>query len=84
MYDQINEIIEVFVNFKKDNIVPKFFIWRRKMYKIGKVHLVHISKNGSQILYHFSVTDDCNLNYFQLAFNTCTLTWILEILYYSG
>lgn len=79
MYDNINEPIEVVVSFKKGNVVPKFFFWRRKIYKVDKVHLVHTSKVGSQTLYHFSVTDKAN--YFQLVFNPVTLTWVLATLY---
>jgi hypothetical protein len=79
MYDNINEPIDVIVSFKKNEVVPKFFNWRRKIYKITKVHLVHASKAGTQTLYHFSVTDETN--YFQLVFNPFTLTWILATIY---
>jgi len=82
MYDQINEPIEVVVNFKSNEIIPKFFSWRRKIYKVAKVHLVHTSKVGNQILYHFSVTDETN--YFQLVFNPFNLSWMLETLYNNG
>ena len=81
MYDDINEPIEVVASFKKNEVIPKFFVWRRKMYKVVKVHLVHTSKIGNQIVYHFSVTDEAN--YFQLVFNPFTLTWILATLYNS-
>lgn len=82
MYDQINEPIEVIVSFKKNEIIPRFFRWRRKIYKVAKVHLVHTSQVGCQTLYHFSVTDEAN--YFQLVFNPFNLTWILETLYNDG
>jgi len=81
MYDNINEPIEVVASFKDNEVIPKFFYWRRKMYKVIKVHLVHTSKIGNQILYHFSVTDEAN--YFQLVFNPFTLTWVLATLYNS-
>ncbi len=79
MYDQINEPIEVVASFKQNEIIPKFFVWRRKMYKVEKVHLVHTSRTGKELLYHFSITDKAN--YFQLIFNPFTLTWILASLY---
>ena len=82
MYDQINEPIEVIVSFKKNEIIPKVFSWRRKIYKVVKVHLVHTSRAGNQILYHFSVTDEAN--YFQLVFNPFNLSWMLETLYNNG
>ncbi len=81
MYEQINEPIEVVASFKKNEIVPKFFSWRHKVYQVEKVHLVHTSRVGHQILYHFSVTD--NANYFQLVFNPFTLSWLLTTLYHN-
>lgn len=82
MYENINEPIEAVISFKKNGVVPKFFSWRNKWYQVEKVHLVHTSQNGSQILYHFSVTDKANC--FQLTFNPFTLSWILATLYNNG
>lgn len=82
MYENINESIETVVSFKKNGVVPKFFSWRNKLYKVEKVHLVHTSQNGRQTLYHFSVTD--KVNYFQLVFNPFTLSWVLASLYNNG
>lgn len=82
MYDNINEPIEVVASFKKNEVVPRFFSWRHKIYKVAQVHLVHTSKIGNQILYHFSVTDKAN--YFQLTFNPFTLSWALATLYSNG
>lgn len=82
MHDQINEPIEVIASFKKADIVPRLFVWRRKMYKIDKVHLVHTSQIGREMIYHFSVTDSAN--YFQLAFNPFNLSWMLETIYSEG
>ncbi|MBT3689781.1 hypothetical protein HOE31_04050 [bacterium] len=82
MYDKINESIEVVASFKKSEIFPKFFSWRRKIYKVDKVHFIHTSQNGKGLLYHFSVTD--KVNYFQLIFNPLTLTWTLSTMYNNG
>jgi len=82
MYENINEPIEAVISFKKNEVVPKFFSWRDKIYQVEKVHLVHTSQNGRQTLYHFSVTDKAN--YFQLTFNPFTLSWILTSLYHQG
>ncbi|MFA6304945.1 MAG: hypothetical protein WCV73_00455 [Patescibacteria group bacterium] len=82
MNDQINEPIEVIASFKKDGLIPHSFSWRRKIYKIDKVHLVHTSQAGRALIYHFSVTDAAN--YFQLAFNPFNLSWVLETVYSEG
>ena len=82
MQEQLDEIIEAVVSFKRSSITPAFFKWRDKLYKINKVHLVHTSREGSQMLYHFSVSD--NANYFQLTFNPYNLTWRITALYNEG
>jgi len=82
MNDNLNEPIEVVVSFKGNEIVPKFFKWRNKFYQIAKVHLVHTSRIGQQLLYHFSVSDAAN--YFQLTFNSFNLSWRLTAIYNQG
>jgi hypothetical protein len=79
MSDIINEPVEVIVSFKQNEIIPKVLIWRRKMYKIVRVHSVDISYNGSRAFYHFSVTDA--IHYFRLSFNPYNLIWTLDRLY---
>lgn len=73
--EKLDELIEVIVSFKKSEVVPQFFRWRNKIYKVNKVHLVHLSRIGRELLYHFSVSDSAN--YFQLTFNSYNLSWRL-------
>ncbi len=82
MFEKINEPIEVMVKFYKREVVPTFFRWRKKTYKIEKVNLVHHEGHGEDKKYYFSVSD--NANFFRLAFSTRDLGWQLEELYYES
>ncbi len=76
MYKPIHEPIEVLVSFGQSNISPLFFRWGNRQYKIKKVNMVHIERQGRAKLFHFSVTDETN--YFKLTFNGETLQWMLS------
>lgn len=82
MYEEVNETVEVLVGFFKKQVRPLAFRWRNKKYTVNKVNLVHVSQEGKNKVYYFSVTDDTN--YFKLRFNTESLDWKLAELYYSG
>lgn len=75
---EILEPIDVWVFFKGSSIQPWCFFWHGRQIKIDKVNLVHISKNGGSLLYHFSVTS--NGNFYRLKFDTNKLNWILEMM----
>ena len=66
----------------KKQVIPLFFKWRNKTYKIEKINLVHKERDGNDKIYYFSVSD--NANYFRLAFFTRDLSWRIEELYYEG
>jgi hypothetical protein len=79
MHEKINESVEVLVEFDKQRVMPTFFKWRSKTYKIEKLNLVHKEKLGGDKIYYFSVSD--SLNFFRLAFFTRDLSWKLEEVY---
>jgi hypothetical protein len=85
MYEKINEPIEVLVKFNPSassgQVVPAFFKWRAKTYRVEKVNLVHKERRGNDKIYYSSVSD--NANFFRLAFSTGDLSWKLEELYYD-
>lgn len=73
---QIQEPIDVWVLFKKNLIQPWCFFWHGRQIKIEKINLVHTSKEGSILLYHFSASSGGN--FYRLKFNTGTMDWTLE------
>jgi hypothetical protein len=75
LYD-LSEPINVWVFFKKSAIKPHTFFWNKRQIKIDSINLVHSSKNGSSVFYHFAVSSGGN--FYQLRFDTKDLKWFLE------
>lgn len=73
---EILEPIDVWVFFKGSIVQPWCFFWRKRQIKIDKVNLVHTSKNGTLVFYHFSVSSGGN--FYRLRFDINKLNWILE------
>ncbi len=73
---EILEPVNVWVLFKGTLIQPHFFFWRGRQIKVDKVNLVHTSKDGTNIFYHFSVSS--GENFYRLKFETKSLKWFLE------
>ncbi len=55
---------------------PSYFIWHGKQIKIDKINLVHTSKDGGSVFYHFSVSSKDN--FYRLKFDTNKMNWTLE------
>ncbi len=82
MLEKLDEPIDIIVSFKSQKVMPAFFKWREKTYKIEKINLVHKERDGNDKIYYFSVSD--NANFFRLAFFTRDLSWRIEELFYEG
>ena len=76
MLEKVNEPVEVLVKFNRQKVLPTFFKWRQKTYKVEKINMVHKKRSGNDKIYYFSVSD--NANWFRLAFFTGDLSWKLE------
>jgi len=70
------EPVNVWVYFKQNQVLPHIFFWRKRRLKVEKVNLVHTSRNGACIFYHFSVSSGSN--FYRLRFDTTKLNWFLE------
>jgi hypothetical protein len=81
MLEKLNDKIDVIVSFKESKVLPEFFKWKNKIYRIEKLNLVHKERDGNDKIYYFSVSD--NANYFRLAFFTRDLSWRLQELFYE-
>lgn len=73
---EILEPVNVWVFFKKTAIEPYLFFWKDRQIKIDTVNLVHTSKNGDSLSYHFSVS--AGGNFYRLRFDLKNLKWFLE------
>ncbi len=73
---EVSEPINVWVLFKGSLIEPWCFFWKNRQIKVDKINLVHTSKEGTNILYHFSISSGGN--FYRLKFDTKGLKWFLE------
>jgi len=73
---EIQEPIDVWVLFRKNQIQPSVFFWHGRQIKVDKINLVHTSKVGSNIFYHFSVSSGGN--FYRLKFDSNKMRWFLE------
>ena len=72
----VNEGVNVWVLFKGSSVQPWCFFWKNRQIKVDKINLVHTSKMGSNLFYHFSVSS--NGNFYRLKFDAGKLKWFLE------
>lgn len=76
----INESVSVDLlsNHITKKVFPWVVSWRGRKYRITKVGLHHMIREGRVLMHVFSVTD--GVIFFKLVFNTEQLTWqLLEI-----
>lgn len=73
---EVNESIDVWVLFKKNLITPHSFFWHGRQIKIEKINLIHTSKNGATVFYHFSVSSGGN--FYRLRLDSGKMNWTLE------
>lgn len=73
---EIQEPIDVWVLFRKNQIQPAVFFWHGRQIKVDKINLVHTSKEGGNLFYHFSVSSAGN--FYKLKLDQRNLKWFLE------
>lgn len=79
MYTVINEQILVGAIFSTGRIVPRFFIWNNRRYRVDEVTYFWRSKVGSVAILHFAVTS-CDSVY-EISYNLKTSRWYIEKVY---
>lgn len=72
---EINEPVNVWVLFKGNSIEPWCFFWKKRQIKVDKINLVHTTKQGNSIKYHFSVSSGGN--FYELAMQLPGCAWHL-------
>jgi hypothetical protein len=77
MLELADEKINVWVFFKGASIKPFIFFWKGRKIKIESINLVHTSKDGDKLFYHFSVSSGGN--YYSLKFDPKDLKWFLVV-----
>lgn len=72
---KIDEQIRVVVAFDSRKVIPIWFRWRNRYYKVQAVNFTWTSDLGLAKLRHYSVTD--GVNAYELCFNSESLEWTL-------
>ena len=75
----IDEEIRVGVAFDNRKVLPTWFRWRNRYYKVRAVNFTWNSNRGAAELHHYAVTDGTNT--YELCFNSRTLEWTLGRVY---
>lgn len=73
---ELSDPIDVWVLFRQNKIQPTVFFWHGRRIKIDKINLMHTSKDGANLFYHFSVSG--NNNFYRITFDLGKLKWVLE------
>lgn len=73
---QLLEPIQVWAFFEKGIIKPHIFFWNKRQIKVEKINLVHTTRNGDHLDYHFSISSGGN--FYRLGFSPNELKWFLE------
>jgi hypothetical protein len=79
MYTVINEPISVGAIFSSGKIIPRFFIWNRRKYRVEEVTYFWRSKIGSVPILHFAVVSYESV--YEISYNSETSDWHLEKVY---
>ncbi|PLX26553.1 hypothetical protein C0583_07055 [Candidatus Parcubacteria bacterium] len=77
----MNDKIEVIARFKDGDVMPAAFRWQNRVYDSLKLNMVHKERDGNDMIYYFSVSDEAN--FFRLAFFTRDLNWKIQEVFYK-
>jgi hypothetical protein len=70
------EPVKVLAFFNGNSFKPYIFFWRNRQIKVDSVNLVHTSRDGNKLAYHFSLSSGGN--FYRLKFDPVHLEWFLE------
>jgi len=71
----VDEMVRVGAAFDRRKVVPMWFMWRDRYYRVKSVAYSWDTSQGIAIVHHYSVTD--GTNQYELLFNATTLEWTL-------
>ena len=72
----LDEGIEALVLFKRGKVIPRYFIWRDRRYKIKKINYNWQERRGRALIHFFSV--DTGANIYQISFNSQAFGWRID------
>jgi len=72
----LNEPIRVMAEFEKGKILPRVFVWHKRLYRIKRVTYFWQERQGKEVLNLFSVETLAGL--YQISFSSQSLSWRLN------
>lgn len=86
MRESLNEDISVVFYYEalKRHIQPHRLSWNGRDFNLGKVDFHHKTRDGKNLIHHFSLADVDNTVYFKIALDTNSLHWKLEEYMYGS
>ncbi len=75
--NSLDESIEVLTFFQYGKILPRYFQWKKKGYKIRGINYYWHERNGHQMINYFSVNTSSG-DIYQISFNNKTYIWKIE------
>lgn len=80
MITTVGETVRVLTAFNSSHLHarPVQMIWNDRTHRLGPVDFLHVTKKGTERIYHFSLCTEKGGMYIRLAFYTHSLTWVLE------
>ena len=80
---EIAENIDVLVQFGRDGLRPRVFIWEKRRYDITRINASWTEREGLYRQYRFSVQTD-GANVYELALDQRELKWRLVRIHMEG
>jgi hypothetical protein len=80
--DLLNEPIAVTCLFSKGKAWPRYFIWRKRLYRIKKVNFFWQERQGRAVLSYFAL--ETNSGTYQISFSNIELSWRLNKIIDNG
>lgn len=65
-------------------VQPYRLTWNSRDYLLGKIDFHHKTRDGKNLIHHFSLTDVDSTVYFKIALDTSNLHWKLEEYMYGS
>ena len=86
MRESLDEDISVILSYDSNNrhIQPYRLNWNGRDYLLGKVDFHHKTRDGKNLIHHFSLADVDGTVYFKIALDTSNLHWKLEEYMYGN
>jgi len=79
----IDEVIQVAMLFRGEDIRPAAFVWNGRRYDVTRILLAHKTRHGDVLRWHFNVETSGN-GQAELLFDTLSLSWRLNSLTEGG